>query len=89
MLRAVTDTSGVHFHGRATNKHSSARPRGSAPVASTRTVFDMIAQAAGATISVTGEPDRPPVKPGPAVGDTAPGSEPAMAGGYGWLCRTR
>src|SRR5262249_50700544 len=32
--------------------------------------FDMIAQAAGGPISVTGEPDRPPVKPGLNFGDT-------------------
>src|ERR1700686_5805824 len=32
--------------------------------------FDMIAQAAGGPISVTGEPDRPPGKPGPRFGDT-------------------
>ena len=65
--------------------------------------FDMIAQATGGTISVTGEKGRQPVKPGLSLGDTGTGmtmaitilgalrkrTKPARAAGCRWRCRTR
>ncbi len=56
---------------------------------STWKCFDPLAQAAAGALSVTGDPDGPPVKPGPTVADSGTGMQTALAVTAAWARKIR